>query len=223
MYLSDEPRLFGPQCPDLTPVATVHENPWFTVKNRGGFYTTEPHAPQVYVLAIVNNSHIVMVRVRRPVVGDSPLELPAGGVEESDKSLAHAAARELQEETGIGITDFNRLQPLQPIAGSPGRNPMLLAGFIVHLTLDEFEALEQTDVRISKLIRADDMVTRFEAVQLDDFQSSELKFGRAVKLSKMPTYTGEEDWLRLYAPQDVFMGLGKINAEGLLAPKRLFV
>jgi len=91
------------------------------------------------------------------------------------------------------------------------------------LTLDEFEALAEGDARIAKLIRADHMVTRFEAVQLDDFQSSELKFGRTVKLSTMPTHTGEEDWLRLYAPQDVFMGLGKINADGLLAPKRLFV
>jgi hypothetical protein len=39
----------------------------------------------------------------------------------------------------------------------------------------------------------------------------------------MPTHAGEADWLRLYAPQDVFMGLGKINVNGLLAPKRLFV
>jgi hypothetical protein len=39
------------------------------------------------------------------------------------------------------------------------------------LTLDDFEALQAGEARISELIRADLMVTRFEAVQLDDFQS----------------------------------------------------
>lgn len=91
------------------------------------------------------------------------------------------------------------------------------------LTLDAFEDLQQGDERILALNRADHMVRRFEAVQLDDFQSSELKFGRAVKLSELPRRAGEDDWLRLYAPQNVFLGLGKINTAGLLAPKRLFV
>jgi hypothetical protein len=33
----------------------------------------------------------------------------------------------------------------------------------------------------------------------------------------------EAPWVRIYGPGNVFLGLGKIDAQGQLAPKRLFV
>jgi len=92
----DDPRLFTPQCSSLTPVETVHENPWFTVRNRGGYFTTEYEFPQVVILPVVESHSIVMVRVKRPVINDVSLELPAGSVNENE-SPVHGAARKLAQ------------------------------------------------------------------------------------------------------------------------------
>jgi len=129
-------RLLAPSCPALGPAAMVHENSWFTVMDRGGYFTMES-PPQVIILPVVDNRAVVMVRVRRPVVADCPLELPAGGF--ADGEAPHqAAARELAEETGIRIDDPQRFLPQPPVAGSPDRNPLLLHIFRVDLTPDDF-------------------------------------------------------------------------------------
>jgi hypothetical protein len=39
-------RLTAVACPDLAPVTTVHENEWFAVRNRGGYFTTEFRSPR---------------------------------------------------------------------------------------------------------------------------------------------------------------------------------
>ena len=75
----DDPRLVKAQCSTLVPVETLHENPWFSVRNRKGYFTVEYNMPQVLILPIVDNKAVVMVRVDRPVVADVTLELPAGG------------------------------------------------------------------------------------------------------------------------------------------------
>ena len=75
-----DPRLSTLACPELVPVETLHENPWYSVRNRGGFFTVEYHLRQVVVLPVVNQDSIAMVRVKRPVINDMPLELPAGGL-----------------------------------------------------------------------------------------------------------------------------------------------
>ena len=71
-------------CPELSPVVELHRNDWFVVRQRGTFYTMEYHMPQVIVLPIVDGKAIVMVRVKRPVLDDRTLELPAGGSEEDE-------------------------------------------------------------------------------------------------------------------------------------------
>ena len=78
------------------------------VLNRGGYFTVEYNQPQVLILPIVENNSVVMVRVRRPVIADNTLELPAGGVQ-MDESPIEAACRELSEETGIKIHDLSLL------------------------------------------------------------------------------------------------------------------
>lgn len=135
------------QCHDLTPVVTVHENPWFTVIRRGDFYTTEYSAADVIILPIVDQRAVVMVRVKRPVIADTTLELPAGSVQEGESPL-QAAARELAEETGIEITDLKRFAALSPIAGSPNRNPNLLNIFAVNITIEEYESKNSHDDEI---------------------------------------------------------------------------
>ena len=137
MPSTTDPRLLAPSCSALGCAALVHENPWFSVMDRGGYFTVEYPMPQVIILPVVEKRAVVMVRVHRPVIADCPLELPAGGFADGE-SPRQAAARELAEETGIRIDDPQRLVPLPPVAGSPNRNPMLLHIFRVDLTHNDF-------------------------------------------------------------------------------------
>ena len=131
-------RLTGVACADLQPVKTLHENPWFTVRDRGGYYTTEFKQRQVIVLPVIDDSAIIMVRVPRPVLGDSTLELPAGAAEDGEDPVA-AIAREFAEETGIAIADRGRFTPMPPLAPSPNRMPNLIYVFRLDLTRAEFD------------------------------------------------------------------------------------
>jgi tRNA pseudouridine55 synthase len=89
------------------------------------------------------------------------------------------------------------------------------------LTFVEFEACASNQERIARLIPADLMLDKFPVVSLDSEQSAKLKQGRLVSLQdNLPT---ENQWVRIYGLENVFLGLGKINAERQLAPKRLFI
>ncbi len=132
-----DPRLSEIACPGLLPVETLHENPWFSVRNRGGYFTLEYHLNQVVVLPVVNDDSIAMVRVKRPVINDMTLELPAGAVEKGEDP-AYAASRELMEEAGIVISDMSRYVPMAPIAVSSTRMPGLSYVYRVDVSEQEF-------------------------------------------------------------------------------------
>jgi 8-oxo-dGTP pyrophosphatase MutT (NUDIX family) len=145
-----DPRLFRACCHELQPVEVIHRNPWFQVLNRGGFFTMEYQdgLSEAVVLPVVDNDSIVMVRVKRPVIGDDTWELPSGGINLDQESPAVGIARELREETGIVITDPERFRQLPPIAVSAGRNPRLSFVFHVDITSREFEQRGQHDEEI---------------------------------------------------------------------------
>jgi 8-oxo-dGTP pyrophosphatase MutT (NUDIX family) len=143
--------MMGDVCPDLKPIQTLHENNWFSVRNRGGFYTVELKTPQVMVLPIIENHSVMMVRVKRPVRGVPTFELPAGAVESGEK-LVEAAARELKQETGIAVEDFSRFHPLIPLSVQPTRDPRLLSIFQIDLTENEFEARLPHDHEIDSVL-----------------------------------------------------------------------
>jgi 8-oxo-dGTP pyrophosphatase MutT (NUDIX family) len=132
-----DPRMLAPQCNDLKPVETVHKNKWFSLMNRGGYFTLDYHLLQVVVLVVVDNHSIVMVRVKRPVIADDSLELPAGAVE-ADESPVDAAGRELCEETGICINGQKRFQLLSSIAISPNRYTVFPWIYLVNISENEF-------------------------------------------------------------------------------------
>jgi ADP-ribose pyrophosphatase len=147
MSQKDDPRLTTPQCNFLQPVTTSHENPWFSVKERGGYFTIEYNTPQVLILPIIDNRAIVMVRVCRPVIADNTLELPAGGTNGGELP-GEAAARELCEETGILVSDLNRFQMLPPLVHM-ARSPILPYIFQIHLTQQEYDFKKDHDHEIS--------------------------------------------------------------------------
>ena len=68
----DDLRMIEPQCHSLQPVVTMHENNWFSVKSRGGYYVIEYNVPSVTILPIVDHHSIIMVNAKRPVIADSP-------------------------------------------------------------------------------------------------------------------------------------------------------
>lgn len=154
-------RLDEIACPNLQPVEELHRNEWFTVRNRGGYYTMEYPLPQVIVLPVVEAQAIVMVRAKRPVLDDFTLELPAGCSEENESPVA-GAARELAEETGIAVADLSRFIPMPPLAPSPNRMPRLVYVFRVDLTRREFAARGKHDDEIESV----ELVPIADAVQL---------------------------------------------------------
>ena len=136
-------------CPALEPVFLVHENPWFKVMSRGSYYTFEYERPQVVILPVLERESVVMVRVKRPLIDDCPLELPAGdsNIGETPRT---AARREFLEETGIHIKDLSRFVPELPVSEMPCRMPVLLSVFRVDLRRSEFDSrLDHDDEIIS--------------------------------------------------------------------------
>lgn len=149
-----DPRLSSIACRALQPISTVHENPWFAVRNRGGYFTVEYHATHVAVFPVIEDRWVVMVRVKRPVIDDMTLEFPAGGTEPGEDSV-RAAAREFAEETGIQITNLSRFVPMPPLAVSSTRMPRLSYVFRVNLTDGEFASRGQHDEEIYSVERVD--------------------------------------------------------------------
>ncbi len=116
---------------------------------RGGFYSVEYNEPQVAVLPIVDGQSVVMVRVRRPLISDAPLELPAGGVIGAE-SPAEAARRELSEETGIAVTNLDRFKECPPVCATP-RIPCLIHTFQIELSVSEYDARGEHDDEVTSV------------------------------------------------------------------------
>jgi ADP-ribose pyrophosphatase len=74
------------------------------------------HPGAVAILPLVDREHVCLLRNRRPVVGDTLLEIPAGTLEPGEPP-DEAAARELAEETGYKAGRWRKLHAFFP---SPG-------------------------------------------------------------------------------------------------------
>jgi 8-oxo-dGTP pyrophosphatase MutT (NUDIX family) len=131
-------------CPYLEPVMLRHQNPWFKVLSRESYFSIEYERPQVVVLPILEGKAIVMIRVKRPLIDDCPLELPAGD-SKAGESPRMAAIREFKEETGICINAPQRFVPTLPVSEMPGRIPVLLSIFEVNVSQFEFDSRLQHD------------------------------------------------------------------------------
>lgn len=129
----------------------LHENPWFRVYLRNGFYTLEPRQSQVAVVPTLG-SDLVLVKVFRPVVGLALLEFPAGGAE-AGESPAEAARRELGEETGIRVEALDRFIPMPSLSICPDRVPSWPHLFRVELEEAEFLARGPSDGEVQEVCR----------------------------------------------------------------------
>ncbi len=140
----------SPEAPDAG-TDWVHVNPWFRVGLRDGWYRVVPNHVQVAVLATVGPD-LVLVRVHRPLLGGTLVEVPAGCAEPRE-SPAEAMRRELAEETGIQIPDAARFQPLPPLAVSPDRFGHWPHLFKVEISEEEFACRQHHDAEIAEVLR----------------------------------------------------------------------
>ena len=84
------------------------------------------HAPCVCVVPVDAAGRVLLVRQYRKPVGETLLEVPAGGMERGEEPL-QAVARELREETGYTAA---RVEPLASFWTSPGFCTELMHAFL---------------------------------------------------------------------------------------------
>lgn len=123
---------------------------WFNVLENESYYSIEHKEDQVMVLPIVENSKIVLVKARRPVLGKFLWELPAGGVKNGE-SYAETAKREMAEETGIKVANLDRFHESQSFVLASNRMPMFPKVFYINLTNEEYLKKNEFDDEIEQV------------------------------------------------------------------------
>lgn len=89
--------------PSQLPEDIVWQGRFITVKTRGTWeYVSRARGIKAAVILAIEDGHVLLVEQYRVPLGAPCLELPAGlvGDEQAGEAVTHAAARELEEETG---------------------------------------------------------------------------------------------------------------------------
>tara|TARA_A100001011_G_C14043527_1_gene728798 strand:+ start:200 stop:760 length:561 start_codon:yes stop_codon:yes gene_type:complete len=129
---------------------SFYKTNWFSILFNKDYHVLEYSTQQVVVLPIVEKANILLVKVKRPVIGCSTWELPAGGLEK-DEEPKSGGLRELKEETGISIKDMSRLCLMNTLVVSPTRMPMFPNLFSIKITKQEYELRQSHDDEIEKV------------------------------------------------------------------------
>ncbi len=106
-----------------TPVDTLHEGHWLTLKQRGRWEFVERNNPggAVIIIALTPDDEILFVEQFRVPIMQRTIEMPAGLVGDlegrADEDVRLAARRELEEETGYACDDIRFLHAGPSSAG----------------------------------------------------------------------------------------------------------
>ena len=109
----------------------------------------------VTALPVTEEGKIVMVKQYRHALGETCMEIPGGCVDDTDKNLEDAIARELLEETGYIFSSF---EYLGKISANPSTNNNLMQMFlarggkkVAEQNLDNNEEIEVVLLGIDEL------------------------------------------------------------------------
>ena len=87
-------------------------------------------------------------------------------------------------------------------------------------TLEQLRQLKETDVKSldGLLLPAESALEQYPPIHLDEDSAYYMRQGQAIQVPRAPT----GGWVRLYEGEQHFMGMGAIQDDGKVAPKRLF-
>ena len=116
--------------------------------------------------ALTEDNKVVMVRQYRHPVGEVIIELPGGCVDETDKDLETAIARELLEETGYSFSSYESLGKISP---NPSTNTnwmhMFLAKGGKKVSEQKLDHNEEIIVELYSVEEVKNLVKKNEIVQ----------------------------------------------------------
>lgn len=121
--------------------------------------------------------------------------------------------RTLVEDIGEALGAGAHVKQLRRTAVLPFSEPEMV-------TLEKLRRMKEDDVASldGLLLPSESALMQFPEVHLSEDSTFYLKRGQAVQVSNAPT----SGWVRLYSNQDQFMGMGAIQDDGKVAPRRLF-
>ncbi len=119
-------------------------------------------------------------------------------------------AEDIGEELGCGA----HVERLRRERVGPYQNiKMISFENLINTSKEGLEALDRL------LLPIDSALSSWPAISLNTDSAYYLKTGQAVIVPKAPT----EGWVRLYEKTDKFIGVGRVEDDGKIAPKRLMM
>lgn len=122
--------------------------------------------------------------------------------------------RTLVEDIGEALGVGAHVKELRRTAVGPFEEPVTM------YTLEQLRQLKETDVKSldGLLLPAESALEQYPPIHLDEDSAYYMRQGQAIQVPRAPT----GGWVRLYEGEQHFMGMGAIQDDGKVAPKRLF-
>ena len=120
----------------------------------------------VTAFALTEENKVVMVRQYRHALGEVCIELPGGCVDNTDKNLQDAMARELLEETGHSFSSY---EYLGKISANPSTNNNLMHMFLAKggkkISEPQLDGNEELEVELFSIDEVKQLVKENKIVQ----------------------------------------------------------